>query len=195
MFGNGKTALKYTVGRFVNQEVAGTTRALNPMRQIVATDTRLWTDANGNLRPELSELGPTSNARFGTVVPSVRYDPDYVNGSGVRGGHWNNTISVQHELRPGFGVTATYSHIDNFNVLLPTRGRIVPFGLFGRGPDNTQWTRDDFDEFTIQIPDDPRLAQYGLTPGQVISGLYVIKDAKRPLVDDFRTLAGNYGDY
>ena len=193
LFGNGKTAAKFTTGRYVNQEVAAPTRALNPMRQIVATDTRTWTDANGNLRPELSELGPTSNARFGTVVPSVQYDPDYVDGFGARGGHWNYTGTLQHELRPGLGVSATYTHIDNFNVLLPTRGTIGPFGLFGRGPDNRQWTRDDFDEFSIVVPDDPRLPS-GVR-GSTITGLYVIKDAKRPLVDDFRTLAKNYGDY
>jgi hypothetical protein len=192
LFGTAKTAVKFTIGRYVNQEVAGTTRLLNPMRQIVATDTRTWSDLNGNLRPELNELGPTSNARFGTVVPSTRFDPGYVDGFAARGGHWNSNVSLQHELRPGLGVTATYTHITNFNVLLPARGAI-PGGLFGRGPDNSQWTRDDFDEFTITVPDDPRLP--AAIRGQPISGLYVIKDAKRPLVDDLRTLAGNYGGH
>ena len=46
LFGNAKTALKFTTGRYINQEVAGTTRLLNPMRLISATDTRTWTDAN-----------------------------------------------------------------------------------------------------------------------------------------------------
>jgi hypothetical protein len=192
LFGNAKTALKFTTGRYVNQETAGTTRALNPMRQISATDTRLWTDTNGNLRPELSELGPTSNARFGTVVPAVRYDTDYVDGYDARTGHWNQSFSVQHELRPGLGVTATYAHGKNFNVLLPTRGAI-PTGLFGRGPDNTQWTSADFDEFTIVAPNDPRLPDN--VRGKTVTGLYVIKDAKRPLVDDFRTWATEYGDH
>ena len=193
LFGSAKTALKFTTGRYINQEVAGPTRLLTPMRLVADNDTRSWNDANGNLRPELNELGPTSNARFGTVVPSVRFDPDWVNGFGVRAGHWNQTVSVQHELRPGLGVTATYAHGTNFNVLLPTRGTIGPFGLFGRGPDNSQWTRDDFDEFTIVVPDDARLP--AAIRGQTITGLYVIKDAKRPLVDDYRTLAENYGDH
>lgn len=192
LFGNAKTAVKFTTGRYVNQEVAGPTRLLTPMRLVADNDVRSWNDANGNLRPELNELGPTSNARFGTVVPSIRYDPEWVDGFGVRGGHWNYHASLQHELRPGLGVTATYTHIKNFNVLLPARGGI-PGGLFGRGPDNLQWTRDDYDEFTIVAPDDPRLPAE--IRGQTITGLYVIKDAKRPLVDDFRTTAQNVGDH
>ena len=189
LFGNGKTALKFTSGRYVNQEVAAPTRSLNPMRQISATDTRTWTDANGNLRPELNELGPTANTRFGTVVQAIRYDPAYIDGYGARPGHWNYNLSLQHELRPGLGVTGTYSYAKYFNLLLPaTRA-----GLFGRSPDNTLWTPADFDAFTIVVPNDPRLPAN--VRGQTITGLYVIQDAKRPLVDDFRTFANNYGDH
>ena len=189
LFGNARTALKFTTGRYVNQAVAGPTRDLNPMRQIAATDTRTWNDANGNLRPELNELGATSNARFGTVVQSYRVDPAYVDGFGSRSGHWNYHLALQHELRPGLGVTAGYAFANNFNTLLPTaRGATQ----FGRGPDNALWTPEDFDEFTIIAPDDPRLPAD--VRGKTIRGLYVIKDAKRPLVDDFRTFAKNYGD-
>jgi hypothetical protein len=190
LFGTGRTALKFTTGRFVNQSVAAPTRDLNPMRQIAATDTRIWNDANGNLRPELNELGPTSNARFGTIVQSYRVDQAYVDGFGSRSGHWNYHVSLQQELRPGLGVTATYSYVKNFNLLLPT-GRAATG--FGRGPDNTRWTSADFDEYTIQVPDDPRLPAE--IRGQTITGLYVIKDASRPLVDDFRTFAKNFGEH
>jgi hypothetical protein len=190
LFGTGRTALKYTMGRYVDQEVAGPTRNFNPMRQVANTDTRTWNDANGNLRPELNELGATSNARFGTVVQSIRYNPDYVDGAGVRTGHWNYHVSLQHELRPGFGVSGTYSYVRRFNVLLPAaRGGIQ----FGRGPDNLRWTSADFDEFTIVVPDDPRLPAE--LRGQTITGLYVIKDASRPSVDDYRTHASDYGDH
>jgi hypothetical protein len=188
LFGNGKTALKFTTGRYVDQEVAAPTRTLNPMRQIATTDTRTWNDANGNLRPELNEFGPTSNARFGTVVQSVRFDPNYIDGFDTRPGHWNYHVSVQHELRPGLGVTATYSHVERFNLLLPA----TRTNMFGRGPDNTMWTPADFDAFTIVAPVDPRL---GPASGQTITGMYVIQDAKRPLVDDYRTHNKNYGNH
>lgn len=189
LFGNARTALKFTTGRYVNQEVAAPTRNLNPMRSISSTDTRTWNDANGNLRPEPNEMGPTSNVRFGTVVQSIRYDPDYVNGFGVRPGHWNYNVSLQHELRPRLGLTTTYSFAKYFNLLVPA----TRTNNFGRGPDNTLWTRADFDEFTIVVPDDSRLPAD--IRGKTITGLYVIQDAKRPLVDDFRTFARNFGDH
>ena len=193
LFGNARTAVKFTMGRYVNQEVAAPTRSLNPMRLVADNDVRSWSDTNGNLQPELNELGPTSNRLFGTVVPSVRFDPEYVDGFAARGGHWNYHLSLQHELRPGLGVTATYSHVDYFNVVLPGARGAVPDGLFGRGPDNAQWTPEDFDAFTIVVPNDPRLP--AAIQGQTITGLYVIKDAKRPLVDDYRTFADKYGKH
>ncbi|MBI4477374.1 MAG: TonB-dependent receptor [Acidobacteria bacterium] len=176
LFGNAKTALKFTMGRYVNQVVAGPTRQLNPMRQISETDTRSWNDANGNLRPELNELGPTSNRAFGTVVQTIRFDPEYVDGFGAREGHWNYHVSLQHELRPGLGVTATYTYVTNFNQL---------------ETDNLLITPGDFDEFTIGVPDDPRLPAN--VRGQTITGLYVIKDAARPLVNNFRSFASKFG--
>ncbi len=189
VFGNARTALKFTTGRYVNQEVAAPTRNLNPMRSISATDTRTWNDANGNRIPELPEFGPTSNTRFGTVVQSITYDPDYIEGYGARPGHWNYNVSVQHELRPGLGVSAGYAYSKFFNLLVPA----TRTNNFGRGPDNRQWTRDDFDEFTVVVPDDPRLPAD--LRGKTVTGLYVIKDAKRPLVDDYRSFASNYGDH
>jgi hypothetical protein len=191
LFGTGRTAVKFTTGRYVDQAVAAPTRALNPMRQISETDTRAWRgDTNGNLIPDPDELGPTSNARFGTVVQSVRYDDAYIDGFAARPGHWNVNISLQHELRPGLGVSGTIGLGRSFNTLLPATRAAVNFG---RGPDNLRWGPDDFDEFTIVVPDDPRL------PAEIrnttIDGLYVIKDASRPLVDDFRSYGSNYGDH
>jgi hypothetical protein len=191
LFGNAKTALKFTMGRYVDQAVAAPTRGLNPMRQISDTDTRAWlADTNGNMIPDLNELGPTGNARFGTIVQSVRFDPAYVDGFGARPGHWNYHGSVQHELRPGLGVSATYSFVKLFNTLLPASRAAANFG---RSPDNLRWTPADFDEFTIVVPDDPRLPAD--IRGTTITGLYVIKDASRPLVDDYRSFAKNYGDH
>ena len=69
---------------------------------------------------------------------------------------------------------------------------VVPY--HEEDPDwQASWTPADFDEFTIVVPDDPRL------PAEIrnttVTGLYVIKDASRPNVDDFRTYLKNYGDY
>jgi hypothetical protein len=177
LFGNARTALKFTTGRYVDQVVAAPTRALNPMRQISETDTRTWNDANGNLRPELDELGATGNRLFGTVAPSIQFDPAYIDGFGVRAGHWNYHVSLQHELRPGLGVSVTYSYVRNFNQL---------------ETDNVLIGQNDFNAFTIVVPNDPRLPA-GLA-GQTVTGNYVITDAARPLVSNFRSFDTKFGD-
>jgi hypothetical protein len=134
-------------------------------------------DANGNLIPDPAELGPTGNARFGTVVQSIQFDPAYLDGFGVRAGHWNFHLSLQHELRPGLGVTASYSYVTNFNQL---------------ETDNLLITPNDFDAFTIVAPDDPRLPAD--VRGKTITGLYVITDGARPLVDNYRSFDTKFGD-
>jgi hypothetical protein len=177
LFGTGRTAIKFTTGRYVDQAVAGPTRQFNPMRNISETDTRTWNDANGNLRPELDELGATSNRNFGTVVQNTTFDPEYLDGFAVRSGHWNYHVSLQQELRPGLGVSATYSYVSNFNQL-ETDNRLI--------------TPADFDEFTIVVPNDPRLPEN--IRGTTISGNYVIKDAARPLSSLYRSFDTAFGD-
>jgi hypothetical protein len=178
LFGNGKTALKFTTGRYIDQVVAGPTRQFNPMRQIADTDTRAWrNDTNGNLIPDPGELGPTSNSRFGTVVQSIQFDPAYLDGFAVRAGHWNYHVTLQHELRPGLGVTASYAYVTNFNQL---------------ETDNLLISPSDFDAFTVVAPDDPRLPAN--VRGQTMTGMFVIKDAARPLVNNFRSFDTKFGD-
>jgi hypothetical protein len=177
VFGTGRTALKFTTGRYVDQAVAGPTRQFAPMRNISETDTRTWNDANGNLRPENNELGPTSNRNFGTVVQNTTFDPEYLDGIGVRSGHWNFHVSLQQELRPGLGVSATYSYVTNFNQL---------------ETDNTLVTPADYDEFTLVVPNDPRLPAE--LHGTTVTGNYVITDAARPLSSNYRSFDTKFGD-
>ena len=83
VFGNGKTALKVAVARFVDGETIGLTGQVNPMNAISTTDTRSWNDANGDFSiynadgtVQLNELGPTGNSNFGTPVISTSFDND-----------------------------------------------------------------------------------------------------------------------
>ena len=165
---------------------------LNPMRQIAATDTRTWNDANGNLRPELNELGPTSNARFGTVVQSVPVRPGvHRRLRGTRRAIGTITSRCSTSCGRVSACRRTYSFVKNFNTLLPRRAAATQFG---RGPDNLRCGRRRTSTSSRSwCPDDPRLPAE--IRGQTITGLYVIKDAKRPNVDDYRTYAKNYGDH
>ena len=52
VFGNGKTAVKVNVGRFVAADIYTQARANNPVTRAVLTSTRTWTDSNGNFSPD-----------------------------------------------------------------------------------------------------------------------------------------------
>src|SRR5207237_1292243 len=82
-FGNGKTAVKFTVGRYVTSIGAGgvgqSPANVNPTNAIVQSTTRTWSDANRNFIPDCDlhnfaangECGTIDNSRFGTVVPNT----------------------------------------------------------------------------------------------------------------------------
>lgn len=69
VFGDGATAIKAAVNTY--QNAIGTTYLdrINPIRR--TTDTRSWSDLNGNRLPELNELGPSTGFNLGTTN---RYD-------------------------------------------------------------------------------------------------------------------------
>ena len=54
VFGNGKTALKVNVGKYLaaadGSSITGS--QVNPLSRISTSVTRTWTDANGNYRPD-----------------------------------------------------------------------------------------------------------------------------------------------
>ena len=168
-FGNGKTALKVAVARFVDGETIGLTGQVNPMNAISTADTRAWTDVNGDFSiysasgsVQLNELGPTGNSNFGTPVISTSFDDDVLSGWSKRGYSWETDISVQHELLPRVGVGALYYRRSTGNT---------------RVTDDRTLTTASYDgPFCITAPTtDARLS----TAGQEICGLYDIKPAFR----------------
>ena len=101
IFRNGKSAVKFAIGRYVNFEPAGgITLANNPVNAMVTSATRTWTD-NGDFIPQESELGPLSDAAFGTTRITTRYADDVLHGWGVRGYSWQGNISWQQRAARG----------------------------------------------------------------------------------------------
>ena len=184
LFGNGKTALKVGVARFVDGETVNLTGAVNPMNAIATTDTRSWNDANSDFTiynadgtVQLAELGATGNANFGTPVISTRYDDDVLNGWFKRGYSWEVDVSVQHELLPRVGVSALYYRRAAGNT---------------RVTDNQSLNPSSFDgPFCITAPNDPLLPN----AGQPVCGLYDIKPSLRALqgTNNYVTFAENIG--
>ena len=176
VFGNGKTAIKGSLSRYVDWATAFTATAPNnPGRTMVTTATRTWNDANRDFVPQESELGPLSNVNFGKTIPGTRRDEDVLLGWGTRGYNWQVSAQVQHELHPGVGVNIGYFRTWYGNFITT---------------DNLAVTPADYSPYCLTAPRDARLPGGG---GQQICGLYDINPAKFGLVDNLETQVSRFG--
>ena len=148
LFGTGKTALKANVAKYIASEAASYAATFNPMAN--DTDTRPWTDldgnrsimdANGNI--QYNEVGVSSRSNFGTVTGANRPDPDL-----KRGYNWEYSVSVQHELMPKVSVSAGYHRRRFGNLRVNDNLNIDP-------------TAEFFNPFNIVGPSDPRFPTGG----------------------------------
>ena len=183
--GTGRTAIKMSVARYVAPESNGTAQANNPQTTIGRTDTRTWTDRNGDFtiyNPDGSvqneELGPTSNVNFGKTIPSTATrDPKTLDGWGARGATIEWQLILQHELTPRVGLTAGYYRRDDSNQL---------------AVDNTLVTNADYTgPFCIDAPSHADLPDGG---GYPVCGLYDITATARGLLQENTTFASNFGE-
>jgi hypothetical protein len=177
VFGDGKTAIKASWGRYVNAESLSITDGIASSR-LVTTANRTWNDnfypvgdpRRGNYVPDCdlhsvsanAECGALSNANFGRIARSTQYADDVTHGWGVRPYSTQASVSIQHELRPGFGLNVGYFR--------------TSFGNF-RVTDNRTLTPADYDPFCITVPRDSRIPGGG---GNQLCGLY---DASSTLSD------------
>ena len=173
VFGNGKTALKASLGHY--PDIIRTASG-NPASNLTRTTTRTWNDANRNYVPDCElrnpvangECGPWSNLSFGQLVGS-RYADGVLSGWNRQYANWQGSVSLQHELRPGFGVSVGYfrtwyvgdaggSGIPNAETTLTVT-------------DNLRVVPADFDQYCITAPTDNRLPN----SGSQLCGLYDVK--------------------
>src|SRR6185436_5384773 len=179
LFGNGKTALKVTAGKYVDAATHGGFYAgTNPLNRITTSTTRTWTDRNGNFVPDCNLLDPLpnggecaamANQNFGKNVFSNTYDPAVLGGWDVRAHDWNFGVTVQQQVLPRLSVAVAYNWrwFANFFVT-----------------DNLSVTAADFSQYSITAPVDPRLPGNG---GQVISGLNDVVSTKFGAVNNYIT--------
>jgi Carboxypeptidase regulatory-like domain len=172
MFGNGKTALKSTLSRYVASQTVGFASQFNPLGGTVTgagfsgtgADTRVWTDPNGDRIVQVSELGPTGNPLFGTTALATTPAGDVQKGWFKRGYNWEYSASVQHELFPQVAVGAAYFR--------RSFGNFTHTDALGVGP-------SDYSPYCITAPTESRL---GPLSGQTICGLYDVSTTARPLL-------------
>ncbi len=101
VFGDGKTALKGSVGMYVQQLGTDLPSAYNPMGG--GTDVRTWTDLNGDDIAQENELGPSTNLNFGLPANVTEADPNL-----TRPYHMLYNLGIQRELRPGLSASVNY---------------------------------------------------------------------------------------
>jgi hypothetical protein len=182
--GNGKTAIKASLGRHVNAQATRLAQQTNPSNSTVGTTFRTWNDRNGNYVPDCDlhdplangECGQISNLAFGTSVVNTHFASDFLSGWNVRPYNWQASASVQHEVKPGIALTAGYFRTWYGNFIV-TQNRAV--------------TAADFSPYCVTEPADSRLPGGG---GDQLCGLYDINPAKFGQVDSLVTKAAAFGN-
>ena len=201
VFGNGKTAFKMTLGKYLEGVgVSGTYANTNPTLRLPQTTstfgtagvTRSWTDANGNFVPDCDLLNPAaqdrraaggdlcgqlSNTSFGKNILTNNFAPAVLNGWGVRPSDWNLSVSLQQQIRRRSSVDVAY-----------TRRWYHGFSV----ADNLALQSSDLTPFDIVAPADARLPGGG---GYVVSGLYDVVPGKAGQVNNLIADSSAYGDW
>jgi len=174
IFGNGKTAVKFSWGRYVEAQSVGIAAALNPTAAITSSATRTWSDPNFNptvltrnytppcnllIRTANGLCGAVSPSTFGSQIRTTTYSSDVLMGWNVRPAVYETSAILQQELRPGVALTAGYYRTTYTNQQV-TRNTAVP--------------QTAYDPYSVTLPVDPRVPEGG---GQVITGFYDVQPA------------------
>jgi len=201
LFGNGRTAVKLNLGKYVEAPTADSIYSSNnPAARIVTrvgsgpgSAARGWTDGNRNYEVDCDLLNPAAqnnlatggdlcaalggnNLNFGNANPNTTtVNPEILGGWGVRPHDWQFGASVQHELVPRVSVEAAYNRRwwGNFFVT-----------------DNLRTTAADYDTYSIGIP------QHENLPGGGSSASFVAitQAAAARGAQSYMTSETDYGD-
>lgn len=190
LFGDGKTAVKVTLNRYVANVSLGTG---GPGSQVVTTATRSWTDGNRNYVPDCDLVNPAlqdnraaggdlcgaftgNNVNFGKEVLGTILDPDTQFGWGVRGFNWEFSTGIQRELLPRVQVDFSYFRRWYGNFLVT---------------DNFAVVASDYSPFSVKAPLNPELPDGG---GYTVSGyMNVNPNVASIATNNHQRPAGDYG--
>jgi hypothetical protein len=166
VFGNGRTALKFTLGRYLAPATNDNPYIQNnPASRIVNSASRSWQDGNNNYVIDCDILNPATQSRpggdtcgaltgnalnFGKAGNNLtQVNPEILRGWGIRRYDWQWGVSVQQELLPRVSLDAGYNRrwFGNYTVT-----------------DNRARVPSDYDAWTIAAPQDDRLPGGGGYP-------------------------------
>ena len=186
VFGNGKTAVKFFVGRYVttfntvdewaNYSPAG-------IGHFVSQDmNRPWTDANHDFVPECNFLNPLANGECGPGNPAflktatpLTTDPALTGGWNSREYSWDTSFGVTQQLAPRVSAEVDYIHRSWGNLTAEI---------------NRAWSPSDFTPFTYNVPADQRLPGGG---GYPLTFYDITPNAFSRTPDLYQTFADNLG--
>ena len=178
LFGNGKTALKVSLGRYVAKMGTELAEQNNPITTSVNLTNRGWNDVNRNYVPDCDlgnfeangECEKIDNVNFGKNNPlATRFSDEVLRGWRQRDSNWDFSAEVQQELLTGLSVTGGYYHNTGGYFRYSSANTL---SSKNRVTDNLAVTPADYDPYCITAPRDPRLPGGG---GYQVCGLYDIK--------------------
>jgi hypothetical protein len=194
VFGNGKTAAKFFLGRYVT-----TTNTVNEWLfyspagalNYVSSVNRGWDDSfygagdprTRNYAPDCDllnpagngECGPMSNSNFGkAAVQNLTVDPATTSGWNKREYSWDMTAGISQEIASRVSVEVAYVRRSWGNLQYTVNRALTP---------------TDFDSFTYNVPQDPKLPSGGGYP----LTLFDVKPGKFGQFDLYQTFADNVG--
>jgi hypothetical protein len=191
LFGNGHTALKVGLNKYLQGMLSGVAMSPNPVSTLITSTNRSWTDANFNYVADCDLTNPAAqdnratggdfcgqmaNTNFGKVVPGATFDPATLRGWGQRNYNWEFSSGVQQRL--GERISAEVSYFRRW------------FGNF-TVTDNLATAPSDYSLYSIAAPLDSRLPGGG---AYTIGGLYDLNPAKFGVpAQNYVTLSDRYG--
>ncbi len=161
VFGNGKTALKFQMGHYLDAATNDSAYTRNnPANRTVSTYNRGWTDSDNDKVVDCNLLVLTVNGEcaglagddlnFGNSSANTTLaNPDTLKGWGVRENDWQWGVTWQQQLLPRMSVEVGYARRWWHGFTLTDNLR--------RGP-------EDYEAWTITAPSDPRLPDGGGYP-------------------------------
>jgi hypothetical protein len=167
-FGNGKTAIKVNLGRYLQAATNDENYwANNPaMRTVTRVQNRGWVDGNNNRVVDCDLLNQQRqnnlaaggddcvavggvDVNFGNPNPnSTIVNPAILEGWGVRPYDWQFGASIQQQLMPRLSVEVSYNRRSFGNFFVT---------------DNQRTTATDYEKWTVSVPQDPLLPDAGST--------------------------------
>jgi hypothetical protein len=161
VFGNGKTALKFNLGHYLDSATNDSEYTSNsPAARIVRQATRNWTDTDQDKVIDCDILNFAANgecplltgndANFGGVSGNTtQVNQATLRGWNVRQSDWQWGITLQHEVIPRLSAEVAYNR---------------RWFLGNKVTDNTLRGPADYEPFTILAPQDSRLPGGGGYP-------------------------------